>query len=293
MVFGVLSGVVCVQAQKLSYTGNMQYASGSYFFSENTESFSFVNGLMINGENTSVSFSMPYIYQNSPWISYGATGYMPTGGKQHGSLIDSTGNRPGRGSGGGGNGMGKTLSYSAVSSSSDSLITLPDTVSYENTSFGDPTIYASIYLFRSGSGNTSLQLSTNIKFPITDHSSGFGTGEWDFGVGTSLSQRFLGNNYLYLQITKWWFGDMPELKLHDPLSYSIGLSRSFGQGKWLVNTTLSGFTEIINGYEPPLNAGIGVGYYVSSRVILNSTLSTGLTESSSDISFGAGWSIRF
>jgi hypothetical protein len=86
---------------------------------------------------------------------------------------------------------------------------------------------------------------------------------------------------------------MPDLELQDPISFSIGLSRSLAQGKWLLNTTLSGFTEIINDYEPPLNAGIGIGYFVSSKVALNSTFTMGLTESSSDAAIGLGWSVKF
>jgi hypothetical protein len=294
ILFWVLIGADCVQAQKLSYTGSMQYATGSYFFSENTESFSFVNGFLLSGDKTTISFSVPFIYQNSPWISYGATGYLPTGGSQHGSLTDSTGRRPGKGSGGGGSGMGKAQTFAtSFNATTDSTITLTDTVSYNSYSFGDPMVYANVNLFRSNSGSTSLQLNTNLKIPVTDPANGYGTGEWDFGVGTSLSQRFLGNNYLYLDITKWWFGDMPDLELQDPISYSIGFSRSLSQGKWLLNATLSGYSEIINDYEPPLNAGLGVGYFVSSKMTLNSTLSIGLTESSSDAAIGLGWSYKF
>ena len=296
MLWGILwvfSGADCVQAQKLSYTGSMQYATGSYFFSENTESFSTANGLMISWDKATVSFALPFIYQNSPWISYGATGYLPTGGSQHGSLTDSSGRRPGRGSGGGSGGMGKNSSLNSFFSyASDSTITLPDTLSYRSYSFGDPTIYANINIYRSGSGSTSLQLNTNLKIPFTRPEKGYGTGEWDFGVGASLSQRFLADNYLFLAFTKWWFGDMPDLKLQDPISYSIGLSRSLAQGKWFINTTLSGFTEIINDYEPPMNLGMGLGYSLSSKATLNSTITVGLTESSSDLALGIGWSFK-
>lgn len=60
-----------------------------------------------------------------------------------------------------------------------------------------------------------------------------------------------------------------------------------------VNATLSGYSEIINDYEPPMNAGLGVGYFVSPKMTLNSTLSIGLTESSSDAAIGLGWSVKF
>lgn len=284
-------GIGCVVAQSISYNGSMHYTTGSYFFTENTESVSFLNGFMVSGSKINASLSVPFIYQNSPWISYGATGYLPTGGSQHGSLADSSGNRPGRGQGGGG--MGKFSSpASLANNSSDSTINLTDTLSYNSYSFGDPSVYANYNLIRSNNGATSLQLNANLKIPMTSTDNGFGTGEWDFGFGASLSQRFLSNNFLYVDLMKWWYGDMPDLKLQDPFSYSIGYSRSLANGKWLVSTSLSGFTEIINDYEPPLSVSTGLGYIISSKISMNSSLSFGLTESSSDVALGVGWSIR-
>lgn len=282
----------CVQAQQVSYSGSMQYATGSYFFDESTGSFSMANGLGIYGDKLTVSFSVPYIVQNSPWISYGAAGYIPTGGPQHGSLTDSTGHRPGKGDGKGSNGMGRNKIISSRSGAqTESALPLPDTTSYTESSFGDPNIYANLKLYSSFSGATNIQLNSGLKVPFADPNNGFGTGEWDFGLGFSGSQR-LGNYFLYIDVMKWWFGDMPDLELKDPLAYSIGLSRSLGQGKWFVNSTFSGYTEIIQDYDPPLNLGFGLGFFASERVSLNGTLSLGLSESSADQSFGLGWSIK-
>lgn len=278
-----------VQAQQVSYSGSMQYTSGTYFFDKTTETFSFSNGLGINGERMSISFSVPYIVQNSPWISYGAAGFLPTGGPQHKFLQDSTGRRPGKGDGDGG---GNTSDFTARKiASDDPPIIIPDTASYTESSFGDPTLFANVKLFTSPHGDTNIQLNTSLKVPVADPNTGFGTGEWDIGLGASASHR-LEDFFFFADLTKWWFGDLPDLELKDPISYTFGVSHWIGGGKWFINSTLTGYTEIINDYDPPLDFGAGLGFIASERATLNSTISMGMSESSADVSVGVGWSIK-
>lgn len=286
----------CVQAQQLSYHGSMQYATGSYFFQQNTESFSISNGLNLQTKYFSISFSVPYIYQNSPWLSYGAEGAIPTGGPQHNALMDSTGHRPGSGKGGSGSGSGSgsgqgggSMRAQSVTSGTE-VISIPDTSSFNRYSFGDPSLFAHIRLYSSESGTTLLQLNSSVKFPLTNPNSGFGTGEWDFSLGLSASQR-LQQFFLFADVTKWWFGDMPGLELKDPIAYSIGLGYSMAGGKWMVNASYSGYTDIIQGYEPPRSINTGIGYLASSKVSLSALVSFGLSESSADVSVGLGWII--
>lgn len=291
MLLGASGGTGCAQAQGVSYSGSLQFATGSYFFEESTESFSLVNGLTWSGDPATVSFSLPFIVQNSPWISYSATGYLPTGGPQHGGLRDSTGRRPGRG---GRTGMMKStagMDYQAQIGNQDEPIPLPDTASFTQSSFGDPNIYVNLKLFTSGAGSTSIQLNSGLKFPLADPNSGFGTGKWDYGLGGSVSQR-IGRFFLIADLMKWWFGDLPDLELKDPLTYSLGIGRSLAGGSWMVNASFSGYTEIIEDYDPPMNLGFGIGYFASERVSLNTTASFGLSESSSDLAVGFGWNIR-
>ncbi|SMO78620.1 hypothetical protein [Fodinibius sediminis] len=291
------------RAQDLSYSGSLQFSTGSYFFDESTASFSFSNGFGIAGENLSVSFSVPFIVQNSPWISYGGAGYIPTGGPEHKVVRDSSGRGPGPGgnggkdgdgSGGGGgkhimNATGSDIGYQAESGTD---VVLPDTSSYTQSSFGDPTLYANLKLYSSLSGATAIRLNSALKFPLADPSSGFGTGEWDYGIGVSAS-RSISSYYFMANIMKWWFGDLPDLELQNPLTYSFGIGRSLGGGSWLINGTFTGYTEVIDTYDPPRNLNLGIGYFASQHVSLNSTLSWGLSESSSDFSMGLGWNIRF
>lgn len=286
----------CVSAQNVSYTGNMQYATGSYFFDENTQSLSFSNGLSISGKKFTLSFSAPLILQSSPWVSYNATGYLPTGGPEHRGLRDSSG-------GGSGNNMGGFASTLAdPNKPADATlqqhggggmrnkVDLPDTSSYNQASFGDPNVYGNFKLYTSATGATAFQLNAGVKIPLADPNSGYGTGEWDYGAGLSVSQR-IGNYFLMADFMKWWFGDFTDLKLQDPIAYSLGIGRSLGGGSWLVNASYSGYTEIIDGYDPPQTLNLGIGYFVTPKVAVNTTLTAGLSESTADFMFGLGWMI--
>ncbi|NGP76254.1 transporter [Balneolaceae bacterium YR4-1] len=293
VITGLLLGAGCVKAQQVSYSGSIQYATGSYFFDESTQSFSLANGLNISGDNITVSFNVPFIVQNSPWLSYGVAGYIPTGGPDHKTVRDSSGHGQGQG---GQDGRNKLFSTAKEPNNmrnkmSDDPVVLPDTSNYKQSSFGDPNVYMNLKLYSSASEATSLQLNSGLKIPLADPTNGFGTGEWDYGLGLSLSQR-LGNFFVLADFMKWWFGDLPDLELKDPLTYTVGVSKMLGTGKWMINTTYSGYTEIISGYEPPRTLNLGLGYFLSQRVSLNGTMGVGLSESSSDFSLGLGWMIR-
>lgn len=298
VITGLVLAAGCVQAQQVSvsYTGSAQYTTGSYFFDESTQSFSLSNGLSISGDKLAVSFNVPFIVQNSPWVSYGVAGSIPTGGPDHKTVRDSS--RQGQGQGPDGDGpdgrnrilaSGQSISRSMQKAADE--VVLADTASYNKASFGDPNVYANLKLYSSATGATSLRLNTGLKIPFADPTSGYGTGEWDYGMGVSLSQR-AGTFFFIADMMKWWFGDLPDLELQDPLTYSFGIGKSLGTGSWLINANYSGYTEIIDGYDPPKTLNFGIGHFLSDRVSLNSSLSFGLSESSSDFALGLGWNIR-
>ncbi|MGM0589055.1 MAG: hypothetical protein ACQETE_11605 [Bacteroidota bacterium] len=296
--FGMLigaygAGFADAVAQQYSYTGSAQFASGSYFFGETTQSFYLVNGMGWSNDTWNISLSIPMVVQNSPWVSYSTTGQLPTGGSQHGELLnpknddnqpvpEATTATPGvwvqqqKGSGRGGR---KTIE-------------LPDTVSYTQAGFSDPSMNMGIQLWSSTGGRTLLNLNTTIKFPLTDPNNGFGTGKWDFGAGASIMQR-LGTVFLMGDLMYWWFGDMEDLELYNPLNYSLGLGKSFDYGTWMANVSFNGYTEIIEDYDPPMSIAAGIGYTVSDAVNLNGLVSYGLSESAADYTIGLGWSVNF
>lgn len=277
IVLFALAGAGQASGQSLYYSGSMQYATGSYFFEENTRSFYLTNGLNIKNGQYSMSADFPFVVQSSPWISYNSYGGIPTGGPQH----ESVGQHYTRGSGSGqGKGEGRRQQ-----------IDLADTSSYTQSGFSDPSLSLQYQVVGSGTGPAALYLNTSVKFPLADPSNGFGTGAWDMGFGGSISRRF-DTWFATANVMYWHFGDMPELELKSSLAYGAGVGKSLYGGQWLVLGSFNAMTEIIEGVNPPMSAALGIGYQVGTRTSLNVNTSFGMSESSSDIAFGGGWQIK-
>ncbi|MGM0506300.1 MAG: hypothetical protein ACQER4_03830 [Bacteroidota bacterium] len=265
-------------AQDVSYTGGVQYSTGTYFFTEHTNSIYISNGLSVTGEPFRAFFTVPFIIQSTPWISYSPGGGIPTGGMHQGQV--GTSESPTGGSG-----------QQDMFRRGQRHIVLQDTISYRQSSFSDPSLGGSWRLVRSSSGNTILNLNSTIKFPLTDPQTGFGTGSWDLGVGLSTFQR-MGLFFLSGDLMYWRLGNMKELTLENPISISLGGGKAFFDGKVLTSAIYTASTEIVEGFDPPSSLIAGVGYMVSTGTSLNGNISFGLSESSSSFAVGLGWSVK-
>lgn len=263
-------------AQDLRYSGSMQFTSGSYFFTERTESFYFSNGLEISGAGSGLSFTVPLIIQNTPWVSYNASGIgpLPTGGPKSGVV---------------GSNRGKGHAGQKGKGSVDPGTT--DTLDVSQANFGDPSISGYLRLYESIFGRTVINASAGIKLPLADPSTGFGTGAWDYGAGLSVSQR-LGDAYMvFLSGMAWRLGDMEGLPIKNIISYGASIGRGMYSSKWFLSLSYFGTTRVIENVTPPQNVGLNIGYRILPEVTLNGTMFAGLTESASDISLSIGWTI--
>lgn len=277
--------------QQVYYQGSAQFATGKYLFSESTDSFYLLNGLSLSDPDYNLSFSVPLISQNSPWISYSAIGVTPTGGKQNGEVN----NKKGGGGGKGGNGSGMMSITSTGTSGGNAVVSeeiaLEDTVSYTKTGFGDPTISGGITLLPQETGQPGIKLNGSVKIPLADFENGYGTGEWDFGAGLSVSTR-LSDWFLMADAMYWWLGDLPELDLKNPVSYSLGIGYPLVYQKVALMASYYGYTRIIAGVEPPRTAGLSMSYWFSGGHSLSLSGNVGLSDVSPDYSLSLGWSIK-
>lgn len=295
-------------AQTIRYTGSVQYSSGEYIFSERTHSVYLSNGLSVSGDRVDVSVSLPVIFQSSPWVSYSLVGSIPSGGTQQGAVGGRRGKNGqgdgqgaaskaggGRDPGGDGQGPGGdgTHDPSEGRQPGETLV-LPDTTSYTSVGIGDPSARLDAQVLRDGPSWLGVGLSASVKVPVADVDRGFGTGAWDGGLGLSLSKR-VGSWFLFGDATYWWLGDMTDVALNNSVAYSASVGRSLAGGSFGLLASLSGYTrEIVDNVNPPLQLGVGANYNLSQgKYGLNGSLTLGLSESTPDLSFGAGWSVRF
>ena len=247
----------------VSYTGSFQLAQGKYFFDQTMRGVFFINGFTVNAGAFTLSASLPMIYQSSPYVSYSGVGVLPSGGTES-SLV---GNRQGK----------------------DPVI-LPEPIEYRQFGVGDPMLFMGIRLWDEGKYRPSLQVQAQAKLPLATLESGFGTGEWDYGAGISLSKK-LGGVFLFADVGYWVLGDLPDLELADPWSYVVSMGLPLSGGKAALMFSYSGFTEIISGVEPPSSLSLGLSLRVGPRSSLLLNGSLGLSESSPDFSASFGWSI--
>lgn len=283
-------------AQEVTYSGSLQYATGSYVFEERTHTAYLMSGLGVEAGRFELRGSLPVIFQNSAVVTYVQGSPLPTGGPDHeavrrrepGATIPTHGRR-GTGMGGGGMSLRPTPGLARAGQQAQAA----DSVAFADdftTNLGDPLLQGSVELF-SGTGLLrSLRVSGGAKIPVADLDSGVGTGEWDYLAGASIA---LGASEIYLfgDLSWWWLGDLPDLELEDGLSYGAGVGRGLFAGRGSVLATVSGAKATISTVDAPVTLGLSVGYTPDGGPSLSLGTAFGLSESSPDFSLYLGWTL--
>lgn len=292
--------------QDISYSGSLHYSTGEYYFAERTSTAYLLTGLSVDVERVRFSVDLPVIWQSTPWVSYVPGGGVPTGGTQDGETRDGLGQRDrdadgtgdGDGTGPGGRGSATAARSAATGSAPgvrtatvrDGRVVLQDTTRYEDVGVGDPSFRADIDLLPAGVGEWSVTLGGEVKAPLADPDQGFGTGEWDGGVSISVARR-IGGTFVFGDLGYWVLGDMDELELQDPVAWAAGVGHTVAEGKVGLLASVSGYSTIVEGTDPPVEADGGVTYQIAPRRSVSANVSFGLTESSPDVAFAAGWTV--
>lgn len=271
-------------AQELAYTGSVQFSSGSYIFTEPTRTLSLYNGLTLTTGRLRLGATVPVIFQNSGAVTMVGGGYLPTGGPEHGAVGGrEQGQQVPMGPGGPRRALVSLVSGYA-SQLADSVVQEP--ASYE-PSLGDPLLSGGLELYRGADLLRSVELTAALKPPINDLESGVGTGAWDVAMGGAVAAA-LGPVVTFLDLTYWWYGDLPELELRDGPSFGGGLGLPLSRKVW-VSAMATGTNRIIESAEAALSASLGLSYSMAGTGTLSVSAGAGLSETSPDYSFSVGW----
>ncbi len=256
----ILAAFAAADAAEISYNGSLQFATGHYIFTERSTGLYLFSGMAVRRSPLRFSASIPVIFQNNPWITYTGSGLLPSGGTQH-TDTDTRGR-----------------------------IRLPDTTDYVDMGLGDMFLRTDLELLETRGMRPGLQLSGSVKVPIADTEAGFGTGEWDYGIGLSTSAA-AGGFLLMADAMYWFLGDMPGLVLEDALSYAISAGRPLPGGRYGLIVSFFGYTRTIEDVDPPLQVSLGLTYLTETGGSFNGNVSAGLTESAPDIGVSLGWQV--
>jgi hypothetical protein len=279
------------RAQEVTYSGSLQYASGSYIFTRTIQTFTLQNGLAVRLGHFRLDGSVPVIMQNSGAVSLVGGVPIPTGGSSHGAVAGrGKGERIPSGSGSGRGGSNALLAsafdpfWPTAATASDSII--EETTAYQ-VSLGDPLVSGALDVFQGSGVFRSLSVRASAKVPLNDLDSGVGTGEWDYGVSAS-GVVGLGPAIGLVDVSYWWYGDLPLLELRDGPSWGAGLALPISRSVW-ASGLVSGTTRIVETAEAPLSFSLGLSYSRPGFGSLSLLAGAGLSETAPDFTASVGW----
>jgi hypothetical protein len=249
-------------AQEIAYTGGVHFATGRYLFDTRTNSVYVLTGVEMAAGPVRLSGSIPVVLQTTPWITYGPVP-VPSGGRLTRDVVQQL--RRGQ-----------------------RRIALPATGQETHGGFGDPLLRGDVELLGPGVRRTSLRLGASAKPPVASTEHGLGTGAWDYGAGMLVSTR-AGVHSVSVDVAYWHIGDLDDLPLANAWAYGVAYGRTLTGGRWVLLASASGFSTIIEGQDPPLQAGVGLGRVFTSGHALTGTVSFGVTSSAPAVSVGLGW----
>lgn len=259
-------------AQSISYEGAVRYSKGKYTLGETVTSAFFLNEFTFSSKTWFAEILLPLIYQDSPDVRYVGGMPMPVG-DHHGSGGMKTGAKDhgGHGGGSGGPGMG--------------------TQDFSDFGFGDPYLRVGALVYRDVFDRNSFGVFGTLKAPVADETQGFGTGEWDFGVGLSWS-RLTPKNALYLELAYWSLGDPPDVTFKKPIAGEFTYGWVLSDPRYLIEATIWGRTETLEDVDGPLAIDLTLGRSLNGPHSVYFTLEAGLTESAPDFALIVGYRAR-
>ena len=261
------------QARAVAWIGGIQYATGDYIFTQRTWSIYLSNGLTWNGGRWRLTGSVPVVMQDAGWVQYGGAGMMlPTGGMSTAGSATSASN---------GGMMGGAMHGGTMSAASN--------MPFSNVGIGDPVGRVELVLWQADRASR-LSVVGSAKAPLADVSHGFGTGEWDAGGGLSGSTA-IGEIFVFGDAMYWALGDPPGASLRNVVTYGLSIGRPFPGYRWSAFASVSGASSYWPGVDAPAQAGVGVGYLISSGSSLTASGALGLTQTAPTIAFALGWRV--
>jgi hypothetical protein len=277
---GILLGVFLTalpgRSQEVGYNGSIQFATGSYFFTERTDSFYLLNGMDLSAGRLYLQASVPVVVQNPPWISYGPTP-LPSGGSESDRVREQLGGgRMGAGQGGQGGQEG-------------SVIVLPtDGLAY-GAGLADPIVSANIQVFADDTGTLDLRMGGGVKLPVASPTDGFGTGEWDYSGGLSLGARATDRDTVFADLSFQVLGDMPDLPFRNAVAYSLAYGRTISPNRWSLLASVYGMSRVLDEAAAPAQLGLGLTRFFDQGNSMTVDVSAGLSETVPDLSVSIGW----
>jgi hypothetical protein len=279
-------------AQRLAYDGGVSGATGTYLFTERTNSLAFSTGFQLSTRRWSLRASLPVWVQNSTLLTASGAGVIPTGGPGGRQMVRDSGQardqrrRAGSGGGGrqGGNGALPIPILAAVAAADP--VPVPDeAMSGYQIKLSDPLLSGTVRL--AAGRRIGVGIGAMVKVPLADSTTG--TGAWDVGGNLSLNATIGDRWTVGVDAAYWHLGALDSLELKDPLVGSVSVGALIDT-RWAGLVALTGGTRVLAGFDPPVMVSAALSR-MTPGFTMGFTLGAGLTESAPDVMLGITWSV--
>jgi hypothetical protein len=277
-----------LSAQGVYYEGGIGLTSGTYIFTERTNTITLLTGLALQVGPVTIRATLPAYAQNTTLLAGSSTGLIPTGGSSSSVVADSAAARQG---GHGGRLIAGRATPSLMFSSTgtedgaDGLVEPPVTaVSGYGLRTGDPNIGLSAALIQGS--RIGLLLGFSAKVPLNDTTS-FGTGAWDMGASLSLSMSLGLTTMIGITGAYWRMGDPPGLDLRNTAMLSATISHLTISG-WGLSASVLSASPVIAGFSSSVSLSAGI-LRMGARGSVGVNAAVGLTEMAPDFTVGLSW----
>lgn len=212
-----------------------------------------------------LELDLPWVYQSNSVTTYGSTGPSREHISSPGGSVSLA--AAGRHSGGPGGSGQMNLD--------------PD---QEQSGIGDATLSAEYTLLAESGERPQLGALFSLKIPLADEDKGLGTGEFDEGIGLSLTKS-VGFTRYFARGSYIFRGDSAQYDPKNYLSYALGIG-------YLLNFDLQATLALTGATAPfidapaPIEAQGRLNYRITERVRVGGYIGHGLSDGSPDIAAG-------
>ncbi len=164
-------------------------------------------------------------------------------------------------------------------------------VTNSQSGIGDLVLKGGYVVLQEGELMPEIRPEVYVKFPTADQNKGLGTGEFDGGIGVTIS-KWVGNWNGNLEGVYNFIGKSQNFKLNDFFSYEAGVSYQVTD-RFLPAIALKGATSPGEGSAPPFEMRIKALYNITGKLAVDGYLSKGFTIGTADYGAGAEISYNF
>jgi len=174
----------------------------------------------------------------------------------------------------------------------DPVTGLPGEEQWTSTGFGDPLLRVDLRLVNDVSRGLQVAVAGSVKPALVDPSSGLGTGATDFALGGAVFKQ-VGRSSVFADVLYWKYGDPEGAVIEDAFSYSVGVGRILGTGRWSSMATLSGMSKGVDGGPAPMQVNLAALRLVGRGQSLAFSGSIGLRGPAGGYSVSTSWRAGF